>query len=165
VCDISEIPMGECGRGWVAYCRDRANLAHVAAELLCLERWLNCRRGWWQELCGDTKWLAVDKIGHRCLQVPLVGCAYDGTSGSLGPLLVRMAHDDGFRCAVKTFHEAIRGGMVGVVRQRWMPPILVRQWKSWDSNWCPWPVVIVCGQQKRDIQPESRACDTVSAVM
>ena len=38
---------------------------------------------------------------------------------------------------------------------------MARQWKSWDSNWRPWSVVIVCGQSKRDIQPESRARDTV----
>jgi hypothetical protein len=34
-----------------------------------------------------------------------------------------------------------------------------------DSNWRPWSVVMLCGRSKHDIQPESRARDTVSAVM
>jgi len=47
----------------------------------------------------------------------------------------------------------------------WIPHSLATQWKTSESNWLPWSVVMVCGQPKRYIQPESRACDTVSAVM
>jgi hypothetical protein len=46
-----------------------------------------------------------------------------------------------------------------------MPHIFARDWKSCDSNCCPWSVVMVCGQLKRDIQPVSRVRATVSAVM
>jgi hypothetical protein len=60
----------------VASCRDRAKLAHVAAELLYEVRWLNCGRGWCEELSGDTKWLAIDELGYGCFQVLLVRCAH-----------------------------------------------------------------------------------------
>ena len=66
---------------------------------------------------------------------------------------------------MQPFREAIGCRVMGGLLLRWMPHILARLWKSWDSNWCPWSVVIVCGHPKRAIQPESRARDTVSAVM
>jgi len=46
-----------------------------------------------------------------------------------------------------------------------MPHIFARLWNRCDSNCRPWFVVMVCGQPKRDIQPDRRARDTVSAVM
>jgi hypothetical protein len=76
-----------------------------------------------------------------------------------------MAYDDRFHCEVKTFHEAIGGEMVGGSPAEVDATYLGQTGKSWDSNWRPWSVVIVCGQPKRDIQPESGARDTVSAVM
>jgi hypothetical protein len=55
-----------------------------------------------------------------------------------------MAHDSCLECPVKSFHEAVGGRMIGC---------------------CPWSVVMVCGQPKRDIQPDSRPCATVTVVM
>jgi len=40
-----------------------------------------------------------------------------------------------------------------------------RQWKSWDSNWCPWSVAIVFVHPKWAIQAESWEWNTVSLVM
>jgi hypothetical protein len=59
----------------------------------------------------------------------------------------------------------LAAGCRGVVLLRWIPHIFARLWKCWDLIWRPWSVVIVFGQPKRDIHPESRARDTVSAVM
>jgi hypothetical protein len=59
----------------------------------------------------------------------------------------------------------LAAGCWGVVLVRCIPHSFARLWKSCDSNWRPWLVVIVCGQPKRDMQPECRARDTVSAVM
>jgi len=56
-------------------------------------------------------------------------------------------------------------GWWGVILLRWMPHIFTRLWKSSDLNWRPWSVMIVCGHPNIAIQPESRARDTVSAVM
>ena len=52
-----------------------------------------------------------------------------------------------------------------VVRDGWMPHILVIERNSCDSNCQPWSVVIVCVHPKRDINPDTRARVTVSAVM
>jgi hypothetical protein len=38
-----------------------------------------------------------------------------------------------------------------------MPHSLAREWKSWDSDWRPWSIVMVCGQPKRDIHPSFRS--------
>jgi len=65
---------------------------------------------------------------------------------------------------MRPFHEAIGCRMLGGVLVSCIPRSFARLWKSCDSNWRPWSVEIVCGQPKRDIQPESRARDTVSAV-
>jgi hypothetical protein len=46
-----------------------------------------------------------------------------------------------------------------------MPHIFARLWKICDLNCHPWSVVMICGQPKQEIQPESRVRDTVSAVM
>ena len=59
----------------------------------------------------------------------------------------------------------LSAGWWGVVLLRWMLHIFSRLWESCDSNWRPWSVMIVYGHPKRAIQPESRARDTVSAVM
>ena len=61
---------------------------------------------------------------------------------------------------MQPFHETIGCGVVGFVLLRWMPHIFARLWKSCDSNWRPWSVVMVC-----EIHPDSRARDTVSTVM
>ena len=51
----------------------------------------------------------------------------------------------GVQCILST--RPLVAGWKAVVWDRWMPHILVREWKSCDSNCRPWSVVMVCGHQ------------------
>jgi hypothetical protein len=67
------------------------------------------------------------------------------------------------RCIRST--RPFAAGWKAVVRDSWIPHMLAREWKSCDSNCRPWSVVKVCGHPKRVIHPDTKARDTVTAVI
>jgi hypothetical protein len=57
-----------------------------------------------------------------------------------------------FNVQWKCSTSPLAAGWWAVVHKSWMPHSLARECKSWDSNWRPWSVVMVCGQPKQDIR-------------
>jgi len=139
----------------VACCRIWSQLVQVAVELLYVDERLYLLGDWCLEGTRDPRGLAIDVLRLMIAVPPCRRCVCRVVVEELGTLLVRMVHDC-VQCAVQLLREAIGGWLVGA------HPVEVF-WKSWDSNWRHWSVVMVCGQPKRDVRPENMPHDTVSA--
>jgi hypothetical protein len=59
--------MHEYGRRSVESCRDWTEASYVLAELANEACWFHDAGCWSQYLSWDTKGLAVDELGYRCL--------------------------------------------------------------------------------------------------
>jgi hypothetical protein len=81
----------------------------VPAQLLHENGWLDISSCLCQQLTGDAQRLAINEFGCGRLYVLLVGVAYaeENERESVGPFLVRLAHDGGFQSTVEALDEAV----------------------------------------------------------
>jgi hypothetical protein len=102
--------MDENSRERVARCRNLPQLLEVVSELSDELRWVSGGGRSCQKLAWDPQGFPVNKFRHRRLQVRFESCAHaeEGQSESVGPTLLRSAHDGGFQRPMHPLHKAVR---------------------------------------------------------